>query len=471
MAKKIKVHGKKKLTDERSQPAKQRQPNDDTTCYKKSALSPAPTKGSTNNVWSSYAAWSSGAVIVILAFLLRNISTKGGNEETMIEWIRNNGGFVHENVTIRSADGRRGVFVDADLQPDEMFLVVPEACFFSIQTLREGKALFSKVVKEDPALVEAEIQPVQLAIALMAENRSKNSFWRPYIDLLPKSHPDQPLFWDENQLSELQSPIVLLQIQQSKRFLENKLPLLRAMASRREQLRFPDNDEELLAEFILAYYTVISRSFEVPGKRDSQGNPDSEDFVGGLVPFADLLNHAFGEPTAKHSFSIAMPQSIIQYISSAATYLPANSELVWKYHRASKATTRDLLRYGMVDCDLERAEADYILLRSRDRQWTVTHDGSIVRWVDKNGDNLTQELVPKVEAAIQALPTSLKEDEIILSSTDDASLRSAVLFRTRYKRILHKLLARLHAGAAHSNEQNDELDFSPSLALIQIDIS
>ena len=466
MAKKTKVPGKKRLANERSQP-------DDLKTSNQEISSLSASSRTSRAVWSTNAAWCSGAAVVILAFLLRNISTKGGNEETMIEWIRNNGGFVHANVTIRNADnnGRRGVFVDADLQPDEMILVVPEACFFSIKTLREGKALFSKVMKEDPALVEAEIQPVQLAMALMAENRSKHSFWRPYIDLLPKSHPDQPLFWDETQLQELQSPIVLSQIQQSKRFLKNKLPLLRAMASRLAPLRFPDNDEELLADFILAYYTVISRSFEVPGKRDSQGNPDSEDFVGGMVPYADLLNHEFGEPTAKSSFNIAMPKRIIQYIFSAVKYLPANSELVFKYHLASKATTRNLLRYGMVDSDLERAEADYILLRSTDRQWIVKYDGSIVGWINEDGDDLARELLPKVESAIQSLPTSLKEDESILSSSDDAFMRSALLFRMRYKRILHKLLARLQSGAAHSHEQGDELDFSPSLALIQIDIS
>lgn len=160
----------------------------------------------------------------------------------MIDWIRDNGGVVHEKVYIRSDDevlGLRGVFVDAALKQDESFMSIPESCFFSIQTIRDGKTQFSNVVQADPGLMQAEIQTVQLALALMVEMRSNNSFWRPYFDVLPTTYPDQPLFWDDNQLNELQSPIVQLQIQQSKRFLESKLPLLRTLSSQYATLGFP----------------------------------------------------------------------------------------------------------------------------------------------------------------------------------------------------------------------------------------
>lgn len=452
-------------------------------------------KISSAKLWK-LSAVSTAVVAILLGFFLQN-NGKRDKEEALMHWIRENEGFVHENIVIRNEKELRGIFVDADLQKDETFLNVPEECFFSIKAIRDGRTVFSKIVQSAAGLLEGEIEPVQLALALMGEMKFQNSFWRPYLDLLPPTHPDQPLFWNDQQLQELQSPIVLSQIQQSTLFLKAKLPLLRTLASRYgHQLNFPQNDEQLLDEFIWSYYTVISRSFEVPGdRRDLHGKPDPNDYVTGLVPFADLLNHAFGPPTAQQKMTISSSSkkrsstyyNNLIYISSATTNLMNNTELVWKYHMASEgATTKNLLRYGMVDSDLQRSATDYVVIHQQQRQkhWFVSSSGSILGWNEQQAqeerdDTLTtQELVPEVQAAIDALPTSLEEDRTLSSSVSSSSsstnvtLRSTLLFRIRYKQILHKLLAWLNAGTPPMEDQVDQ-DFErvPSLAMIQINVS
>jgi len=415
-------------------------------------------------------------VVAGVAVLLHKSSSVSRNkdEDSLIRWIEREGGFVHPQIEIRNGLHGRGVFLKAPLAKGERVLSVPETCLFSIKAVRERdpRLAFSQV---DYSLVEQESESVLLALALIAErSQQENSFWRPYLGDLPATYPEQPLFWTS--LAELQSQIVSEQITMSREFLQSKLSLLEQLAAKYPQLYHQQPSDKLLDEFTWAYYTVVSRAFDVPGGRDNRGKPDPEDYVTGLVPFCDLLNHAYGADTAKRSLAFLLPKRDVHFVMTPTMDLLAGSELMWKYQDSSKRpSTKSLYRYGMLNSDFEeRVEGDYVLLKWSDgRRWTVGADGKILDWEDHMvQDGFVGELASKVAAAIKALPTSLEHDKTLLALPSSTIPVTALLLRIRYKQVLHKLLEWLQTGAPPPDmTEKDDFDRPPLLALFQLDLS
>ena len=190
MTKKTKTtHGRKEA--EKNQPKKQ------------DAISRLPK-------WWTHTAVGYFVLAVVLGVssssMFKGRNQPGTKEEALIHWIRSNGGYVHQKLEIRNVEGLWGVYVDADLQPNESFLDVPDSCFFSTKAVREKRTLISQVVptEDHVSLLQPLLPQMQLAVALMVESRYDQSFWRPWLDWLPKEYPHQPLFWDDQQLQELQ---------------------------------------------------------------------------------------------------------------------------------------------------------------------------------------------------------------------------------------------------------------------------
>ena len=381
----------------------------------------------------------------------------------LIQWIEHHGGFIDSRITIRDGPFGRGAFIDDPIpDKDSKLYMVSDHCFLSLRTIqREDISVFAPVSK-DPAFSELlENDTIQLALALLAERNTPESYWRPYLNTIPDLYPDQPLFWEY--LDELQSPWVAQQIQISRNFLQSQMPHLEAL-SNRYPLLFPDNDK-LWVDFAWAYYTVTSRAYDV-------GRP-GEDRILGLVPFVDLLNHGFGDTaTMKHSYTVEMPRDVVLFTGTPRVSLSSNVELLFKYNDMLE-TSRFLYMYGMLDSDYEkRVQGDFVILSTSSGVWPVNWQGRVDPSIFANETLPKQQLVQDVKTAIAELPTTLDDDKAALNACEDYR-RVALVLRIRFKQILHRLLGWLDDGTVDGDDDTAILtqgDVKASRALFRIDV-
>jgi hypothetical protein len=380
--------------------------------------------------------------------------------EALVKWVEKQGGFIHDCITIREGPLGRGVFLDggsievhdheADSQQTQKRTLealgnveqqttrdyrtlyeIPEECYFDLVNVAK-KSPHLATLLNDETFLSIGHEHIGLGIVLLAERNNPNSFWKAYLDTLPTTYPEQPLFWSPQQLQELQSPSLVRQFETSRRWLGGKSSgVFHELVETFPQLFGPHNGT---SDFVWAYYTMTSRAFGV-SRSASSGEQLEEKSYTALLPFVDLLNHAFTEQerTSKHEYTMKMPSKRLFYVGRAAKdYLPRGIELMWKYKEEQHYSAYYLFRYGMLP---PNPDMDFVMLRYRDRSWPVSYRGHVeAAFFDSV---VLSDVAAKVEAAIQTLPSSLEDD---LQEKKEGGWGIALEVRIRYKTILHKLL-------------------------------
>lgn len=166
----------------------------------------------------------------------------------------------------------RGVHANADIPPNTVCVAVPRKCLITVE-MGKATSIGQAVLK---ANVELDApKHIFIMLFLLIDKKDPNSFFKPYYDILPKTLRNMPIFWDEEELAELEGSYLLQQIDDRNAAIEedyasicNISPELSAIAT--------------LEEFKWARMCVCSRNFGllINGVRTSA-----------LVPHADMLNH------------------------------------------------------------------------------------------------------------------------------------------------------------------------------------
>lgn len=99
-------------------------------------------------------------------------------------WLKKNGAKI-EGLSIypTQAEGG-GVFADKDFKAEENLVSIPRNVILSTEVLSTHPVM--KKILEDP--IVSKIQSVQLAMLLLYERFNDKSFWKTYIQSLPKTH-------------------------------------------------------------------------------------------------------------------------------------------------------------------------------------------------------------------------------------------------------------------------------------------
>jgi len=398
---------------------------------------------------------------------------------TMVKWVESNGGSLDERIAIRDGEHNRGMYLYAGSmtrteRANVRFMEIPESLFLSTKSLLIPKSSFGNIVKDQDLINDLikEADQTQLAVMVMAESNNPNSFWRPFLNTLKKSeilksgNIGSPVLWTDEQLQEIQSPLLLESIQANIAYIKQKLPLVEAIAERYPNL-FPDNSN-LAGDFTWFMCLVNSRSFAL-----SDG-PGSEKVVNAMVPLLDLPNHNFIEPniivdmyeshyekevdgeedgeeskTSKTVFTSMVPASLKK--------IPHGGELLVSYGVNTQAYY--LEKYGMVDDDYEnRTMVDYVSLKLPGINFRVLDDGTFdfataqfsIKHTTQH-ELTANELLQKVQETLERLPTTLDQDKELLNSPNDEGTvlvpRNALLVRIRFKQVLHNMMRFLEAGA------------------------
>ncbi|XP_064403787.1 actin-histidine N-methyltransferase-like [Halichondria panicea] len=129
---------------------------------------------------------------------------------------------------------------------------------------------------------------VTLAMHLLNERYSTNSFWKPYIDSLPHEYTT-PFFYHKDDLKELQSsPCLVKAIVQIRNVSKLYAHLHRLVRTTCDPSLPLFEAGFFLDDFLWAVSAVMSRQNEIPEKADGSNN------VLALIPLWDLCNHTEG---------------------------------------------------------------------------------------------------------------------------------------------------------------------------------
>mmetsp|Transcript_19195 Transcript_19195/g.45912 ORF Transcript_19195/g.45912 Transcript_19195/m.45912 type:complete len:250 (+) Transcript_19195:14-763(+) len=102
--------------------------------------------------------------------------------KNFVRWFRENGGIISSKLIIKERNGRQGVYFKERMRRGETIVSFP-------RTLRmdEKSAFKSKHGDMWRTLKEKEVYPdLRMVLYLGHEFRDQSSFWKPYMDILPR---------------------------------------------------------------------------------------------------------------------------------------------------------------------------------------------------------------------------------------------------------------------------------------------
>jgi len=280
---------------------------------------------------------------------------------------------VYSKANIGSFEGQGfGAIAKEEIAAGEPLLIIPSSLLVRNNVIKaevfKGFADFSSEIPFEPIM-----------IWLLIEKQNEKSPWKPFIDVLPSSFPEQLLEWSEEELAQLQGT-----------------GLAEATASLKTVLTssFENINEKLvkpyiptltvtLQDYTWAYYVCISRSWTL----NINGETDQT-----LVPLADMFNHA--------------PGSSLGDLNAEGTYFSFNAT------RAYAAGEQLLANYGR--------KSNYELMFNYGFAIDNNVDDSLTLHFSLKSSNLVQSIV---EPLLRAVDPAYKDIRIFPNRVPLALLR------------------------------------------------
>jgi len=224
--------------------------------------------------------------------------------------------------TCKEASEMRGVHARTHIPPNTVCMSVPRRCLITVemgQATPIGQAILHSELDLDAP------KHIFLMVYVLWDRKvnGANSFFHPYYEILPPTLRNMPIFWSDEELSNLEGSYLLQQIQDRNQAITEDYyaicqicPMLRQIAT--------------LDEFKWARMCVCSRNFglQMDGHRTSA-----------LVPHADMLNHYRPRET-KWTFD----EERNAFTITSLQHIPAGAQVYDSY--GQKCNHRFLLNYG-----------------------------------------------------------------------------------------------------------------------------
>lgn len=249
--------------------------------------------------------------------------------DSMVKWLRDGGGLFPKLYLKYYSDDYRGVHCLTKVPEDDTILYVPFKYIMTSEVAKDsniGRAIIS-------SNVELRSKHSYLASYVLQEKKQQNSFWAPYINILPVYYANMPIFFPEDQLALLTGSFTMEKI-------ADRIDSLRIEYDniRRACPEFAKYTHE---EFVWARLVVITRIF---------GMAIDNNKTDGLVPYADMLNHKVPKET-KWTFDDGRYGFIITSLKT----IQRGEQVYDSYGR--KCNSRFFVNYGFALDDNEDNEA------------------------------------------------------------------------------------------------------------------
>jgi len=246
-----------------------------------------------------------------------------------LDWLKDNG-VMKDKVSLHDfGDEVRGVVATKKVAEGEVVIQVPEHMLMSIKRVYESPV--GKVLKKHAEVIRAMRMgenAATIAVFLMHERGKPDSFWRTYIDMLPKNFTT-PMFWERPLIEELQSPEFTRHVEANRAMQVMDFNLLKPLFEAHREL-WPAESSGF-EDFRWCSTIVITRycELDIGGKKTVA-----------LSPMYDLPNH---EPHTKTSFGWN-PDTKSLVVTAGRLYQPGE-QIYMSY--GSKANFDLLYVYGI----------------------------------------------------------------------------------------------------------------------------
>jgi len=241
--------------------------------------------------------------------------------EHLLTWLREGGALFPKLKMRYYSENYRGVHALRDVRKDECCLYIPKSHIITLE-MAKAAPVGSKMVAADLSLISPKHS--YLSTYLLQEKRNSESFWQPYIDILPKSFDTFPIFYSEEEKEWLIGSPFLNLVNEKIGDIEIDYKAIIEVA--------PEFEEYTLEEFSWARMCVCSRIFgmQIDGVKTD-----------GFVPLADMLNHKRPRQTS-WTYSDEKTGFIIETLEE----ISRGDQIMDSYGR--KCNSRFLLNYGFI---------------------------------------------------------------------------------------------------------------------------
>lgn len=189
----------------------------------------------------------------------------------LMRWLSKNGAKFSNIYIEHYSETFRGIKVSKFIKKNSDIVKIPYRCIMSVKKAKECE--IGKIISESKYTPSND--HIWLSLFLLNEKKKGNqSFYKAYIDTLPKHFKDYPHFFLKKDYDILNGSLILNMIKSRKIELQDDYHELKS--------NFPDFFKSIsFGKYMWSRIAVISRIF------GSKNNEES-----GFVPLADMLNHS-----------------------------------------------------------------------------------------------------------------------------------------------------------------------------------
>lgn len=363
-----------------------------------------------------------------------------------------------------------GVVAKKDLKEGEMFLSIPRKLILSEDTVYSSPV--GAVLKADRLC--QSMPSLSLSVFLALERRNPTSEWKPYIDVLPRSFL-LPMLFTEEDLSFLEgSPTLGAALKLKKNLTRQYCHLERVLSQQASNLNLPPFTYK---DFLWAVSVVMTRQNRIPSQKAKGGAMC-------LIPGWDMCNYADGKLTTYYNVESDSSESSVMhdvkeggqifiyygnrpnselFVYQAFVYdehktdsmqLPASLEdndplMKLKQLMLMKRALKPIDQFLVsLNGDLPRKLVEFA------RMAVITKDEAAFAMKNPDEESLGKEnderayrfiLESVIDGALKKYPTSIEEDNALLSSTLSDTQNICVRMRLSEKLILSSVRSKVEA--------------------------
>ncbi|KAK3716901.1 hypothetical protein QZH41_017011, partial [Actinostola sp. cb2023] len=214
------------------------------------------------------------------------ISWKNHSREDHIEafmsWYTQHGG-VAKNVKIHKfGDEGYGLIATEDIQVEENFVTVPQKLMMTLESAKKSELELGPLIEKDHIL--SSMPHAAIALYVLCEKLKEDSWWKPYLDILPSSYSTS-LYFTPDDLKAVQGTSTLGDAVKPYRSIARQYAYFYKLCQVNSSF---SSYEPIYHKFVArwAVSTVMTRQNQVPIS-------DSEN-IKALIPMWDMCNHTNG---------------------------------------------------------------------------------------------------------------------------------------------------------------------------------
>ncbi|XP_050299746.1 actin-histidine N-methyltransferase [Anthonomus grandis grandis] len=198
-------------------------------------------------------------------------------------WLKEHGAELH-GCSISNFEGYDlGIKVEQEIPQSTLVIAVPRKLMMSNETVKDS------IVQDLVEKVEIlkNMPNVLLTVYLLVEKLKNDSFWKPYIDILPKSY-NTVLYFTMSELEELKgSPTLEVALKQIKSIVRQYAYFHKLFWGSDDPVSELMRNRFTFNEYCWAVSTVMTRQNMIPSE-------DGSTMINALIPLWDLCNHTNG---------------------------------------------------------------------------------------------------------------------------------------------------------------------------------